>query len=114
MLSFLVIAVPITLVLLNDRIGDALLDSALPSVISCFFFVGSALHSISLATLLLPIFLVLAVVLYFLCAYRPVRAAYSQREENMSLMSNHSMAHKRSCLLTLTSESARQTASLHL
>jgi hypothetical protein len=80
-LSFLVIAVPMTLVLLNDRIGDALLDSALPSAFSCFFFVGSALYSISLTTLLLPIFLVLAVVLYFLCVYRPARAAYSQREE---------------------------------
>ena len=95
-LSFLIIAIPMTLFLLDDRIGDALIDSALPSIFSGFFFVGSALYKISLASLLLPIFLLLAVVLYFLFVYRPARAAYSQREENMRLMSDHSMSFKRS------------------
>jgi Ca2+/Na+ antiporter len=95
-LSFLIIAIPMTLFLLDDRIGDALIDSALPSIFSGFFFVGAALYKISLATLLLPIFLLLAVVLYFLFVYRPARAAYSQREENMRLMSDHSMSFKRS------------------
>jgi uncharacterized protein YeaC (DUF1315 family) len=95
-LSFFAIAIPMTLILLNDRIGDALLDSVLPSVFSGIFYVGSALYKISLATLLLPTFLSVAIVLYFLYVYRPARAAYSQREKNMRLMSDQGMAYTRS------------------
>jgi hypothetical protein len=105
-LSFLIIAVPMTLFLLNDRIGDALINSALPSIFTGFFYVGSVLYGISLATLLLPIFLFVAVVLYFLCVYRPARAAYSQREKNMKLMSDQGMASTRS---TRTNTRERKT-----
>jgi hypothetical protein len=95
-MSFLIIAVPTTLILLNDKIGDALIDSALPSIFSGFFFVGSALLKQSLTTLLLPIFILLAIVLYFLCVYRPARAAYVQREENMKILSARGVAYTRS------------------
>lgn len=95
-MSFLIIAVPTTLILLNDTIGDALIDTALPSIFSGFFFVGSALFSVSLATLLVPIFLLLAVVLYFLCVYRPARAAYTQREQNMKILGARGVAYEKS------------------
>lgn len=99
-MSFLIIAVPTTLILLNDKIGDALIDTALPSIFSGFFFVGSALFNVSLATLLVPIFLLLAVVLYFLCVYRPARAAYTQREQNMKILGARGEAYKKSYCTT--------------
>jgi hypothetical protein len=99
-MSFLIIAIPTTLILLNDKIGDALIDCALPSIFSGFFFVGSALLQQSLTTLLLPIFVLLAIVLYFLCVYRPARAAYTQREENMKILSARGMAYTRSSRIT--------------
>ena len=93
LMSFLIIAVPTTLILLNDTVGDALIDSALPSIFTGFFFAGTALLSQSLSTLLIPMGILLAMLLYYICVYRPARAAYSQREENMKILSGRGAAH---------------------
>lgn len=96
LLSFMIIAAPMTLILLNDKLGDAMIDSAIPSIFSGFFIVGSVLYDVSLAALLLPICLFLGVVIYYIFVYRPSRAAYCRRADELRKLSAQGVAYTKS------------------
>ena len=70
-----------TLILFNENIGNAIIDTIIPSAYSGIMLLGSALYDISLATLLLPFCSIIGVILYLIFVYFPSYHAYRLREE---------------------------------
>jgi hypothetical protein len=64
-LSFLIIALPMTIILLNEVVGEAIIDAAIPAVYSAILTLGAFLYSISLAALLITFCLALAAANYW-------------------------------------------------
>ena len=73
MASFLVIAIPITFLLINEAIGGAVMDAAIPA----FYFAA-------LMALLVPLLAIAAICLYTLFIYRPSFKAYNRRCDKLN------------------------------
>ena len=85
-ISFFMIAVPMILILMNEALGSAVIDAAIPAMYSSIFVLGAYLYSISLLVLLLTFCLVIAAVFYWTLVYRPARKAHFRRKEKMRRM----------------------------
>jgi hypothetical protein len=82
-LSFLIIALPMTIILLNEVVGEAIIDAAIPAVYSAILTLGAFLYSISLAALLITFCLALAAVNYWTFVYHPASVAHSCRKDKL-------------------------------
>ena len=81
--SFVLIALTMSCVLLNESLGDAIVDHILPSVYSAIMMLGSKLYDVSITALLVPLLLTVSVVYYIAFIYHPVSRSYSQRIKAM-------------------------------
>jgi hypothetical protein len=82
-LSFLMIALPMTIILLHDVAGEAIIDAAIPAVYSAILALGAYLYSISLAALLITFCLALAAANYWRFVYHPASVAHSRRKDKL-------------------------------
>jgi hypothetical protein len=82
-LSFLIIALPMTIILLNEVVGEAIIDAAIPAVYSAILTLGAFLYSISLAALLITFCLALAAANYWTFVYHPASVAHSRRKDKL-------------------------------
>lgn len=81
LLSFMAIAVPMTVILLNEFIGDAILDAVIPGIYAGIMVMGATLYTISLLALLLPFCIVIGILWYLIFIYRPAQHAHDRRKE---------------------------------
>ena len=81
LLSFMAIAVPMTVILLNEFIGDAILDAVIPGIYAGVLVMGATLYTVSLLALLLPFCLVIGILWYMIFIYRPAQHAHNRRKE---------------------------------
>ena len=75
------IAVPMTVILLNEFIGDAILDAVIPGIYAGILVMGATLYTVSLLALLLPFCLVIGILWYLIFIYRPAQHAHNRRKE---------------------------------
>jgi membrane protein implicated in regulation of membrane protease activity len=80
------IALPMTFILMNEVVGAAIIDAAIPAMYSAIFILGAYLYSISLLALLLTFCLAIAAVFYWTLVYRPASKAHSLRKEKLKRM----------------------------
>ena len=83
LLSFLAIALPMTVILLNGVIGDAVIDAVVPGVYAGFEVFFARLYTLSLLALLLPICILVGVVCYLTFVFHPSQIAHQKRKEKM-------------------------------
>lgn len=81
--SFILIAITISCVLLNASAGDAVINFIILSGYSGMMIVGSQLYSVSALALLLPLLLMFVLFNYISFVYRPASESYSQRSMRM-------------------------------
>ena len=75
------IAVPMTVILLNEFVGDAILDAVIPGIYAGIMVTGATLYTISLLALLLPFCIVIGILWYLIFIYRPAQHAHDRRKE---------------------------------
>ena len=75
-----------TLILMHEVAGGAIIDAAIPAMYSAIFVLGAYLYSISLLALLLTFCLVIAAVFYWTLVYSPASKAHSLRKEKLKRM----------------------------
>jgi hypothetical protein len=78
-IATVIIVLPLSLFLLNDIIGDAVMDTLLPAFYSGLIIVGDTIIAINIALLIVPIALIIAVALFVVFIYRPAQIAVSKR-----------------------------------
>ena len=83
LLSFAAIVVPMCIVLLNESIGDAIVDVIIPGIYAGLIIGGAKLFAISLLALLLPICVVFGALCYYAFVYRPSVESSRNRKEEM-------------------------------
>jgi hypothetical protein len=83
LLSFLMIALPMTIILLNEVVGEAIIDAAIPAVYSAILTLGAFLYSISLSALLITFCLALGAANYWRFVYHPASVAHSRRKDKV-------------------------------
>jgi cell division protein FtsL len=83
LLSFLAIALPMTVILLNGVIGDAVIDAVVPGVYAGFEVFFARLYTLSLLALLLPICILVGVASYLTFVFHPSQVAHKKRKEKM-------------------------------
>ena len=81
------IAIPMTFILLNEFIGDAMIDACLPAMYSSVFFLGAFLYSLSIAALLVTFCFLLAAANYWAFVYHPASLAHSRRKLKLKRLS---------------------------
>ena len=121
-ISFFMIAVPMILILLNQALGSAVIDAAIPAMYSAIFVLGAYLYTISLLALLLTFCLVIAAVFYWTLVYRPAIKAHSLRKEKLKRMrsashspsANRQMKGSASPCRVASSSSRSESASVYL
>ena len=84
-----------TLILFNENIGNAIIDTIIPSAYSGIMLLGSALYDISLATLLLPFCIIIGVILYLIFVYFPSYHAYRLRQEILHRTDAQAVTHSK-------------------
>ena len=78
-ISFFVLAIPITLLLIHDAIGEVIVNAIIPSMYSGLLIACAALYAVSLTALLVPLVIIVGVCLFVPFVYRPSFAAYERR-----------------------------------
>ena len=87
MISFVAIAIPMTFILFNEFIGDAMVDAFLPAMYSSVFFLGAFLYTLSIAALLMTFVFLLAAANYWAFVYHPASLAHSRRKLKLKRIS---------------------------
>jgi hypothetical protein len=82
-LSFFMIAVPMTIILVHAAVGEAIIDAVIPAAYSAILTLGAFLYSKSLAALLITFCIALAAVNYWGFVYRPASIAHSRRKDKL-------------------------------
>ena len=77
--SFFLIAAPMTILLLNEAVGTALIGAAIPSIYSSLLIGGAYLFRMSLFAMLLPYCFLIGVPCYITFVYRASIIAYAKR-----------------------------------
>ena len=78
--SFILIAGLMSCLLVNESIGDAFIDAAMPSFFSSLYMLADALYKISLLAILCPVIAVLGIFLYYRLLYRPAKESHRERK----------------------------------
>jgi hypothetical protein len=82
-LSFFMIAVPMTMILVHAAVGEAIIDAVIPAAYSAILTLGAFLYSKSLAALLITFCVALVVFNYWGLVYRPASIAHSRRKDKL-------------------------------
>jgi hypothetical protein len=82
-LSFFMIAVPMTIILLHAAVGEAIIDAVIPAVYSGILTLGAFLYSKSLAALLITFCVAIAALNYWGFVYRPASIAHTRRKNKL-------------------------------
>jgi hypothetical protein len=82
-LSFFMIAVPMTIILVHAAVGEAIIDAVIPAAYSAILTLGAFLYSKSLAALLITFCIALAAINYWGFVYRPASIAHSRRKDKL-------------------------------
>ena len=82
-ISFALIAVPMTFIVVNDMVGNAMVDGAVPALYSGILLLGAYLYSISLTVLLVTFILLMMALNYWAFVYRPASLAHSRRKSKV-------------------------------
>lgn len=80
-LGTLLIILPLSIILLDEFIGDLIVDVLIPSVFSGVMIAGDAMVSVSAALLVVPLFFLFVAFLYIVLIYRPAKIAVKKRLE---------------------------------
>ena len=83
LISFVAIALPMMVILLNGLVGDAVIDAVIPGVCAGFEVVFARLYTFSLLALLVPICVLVGVVCYLTFVFHPAQVAHKKRKEKM-------------------------------
>lgn len=86
LLTFAAIAVPMTVMLINEFIGDAILDAVIPGIYAGIVVLAADVFAISLRALLLLLCIPLGILFYLIFIYHPARAAHNRRKEVLKRM----------------------------
>ena len=89
LLSFAAIAVPMTIILMNEFIGDAILDAVIPGIYAAILVAAADLFAVSLLALVLPLCAVVGLLCYLVFVYRPARTAHNRRQEQLKRVMGH-------------------------
>lgn len=89
LVSFAAIAVPMTVILMNEFVGDAILDAVIPGIYAAILVAGADLFEISVLALVLPFCVVVGVLCYLIFVYRPARNACNRRREKLKRVMGH-------------------------
>lgn len=95
-LSFLFIAIPMTLILFNEFLGDSIVDAIIPSVYSGLMLLGVSLYNISLITFLITLCIITGMLGYLSFIFFPARHAYLKRLEKLNQSDAQVVTHSRS------------------
>ena len=82
-LSFAAIAVPMSVILLNAFIGDAMIDIILPGIYAGVIIGGAELYAVSLLAFLLLICGSVGALCYYVLVYRPACDAHNYRKKEL-------------------------------
>jgi hypothetical protein len=82
-LSFFMIAVPMTIILVHAAVGEAIIDVVIPAAYSAILTLGAFLYSKSLAALLVTFCVALVALNYWGFVYRPASIAHSRRKDKL-------------------------------
>ena len=77
---------PMTCLLLDEFVGGAVIDAAIPAIYSALLLFGALLFSISLIALLLFVVVILVSTNYWAFVYRPASLAHSRRKRKLKLI----------------------------
>lgn len=80
-MSFALIALPMTLILLNEAIGDAVIDAIIPAMYSGVLSAGATIYSRSIPALVAIIVIVIVLLNYWRVIYSPASQAHAKRME---------------------------------
>ena len=72
-----------TFIVVNDLVGNAMVDGAVPAVYSGLLLLGAYLYSISLTVLLVTFILLMMALNYWAFVYRPASLAHSRRKNKV-------------------------------
>ena len=86
MISFALIAMPMSCLLLNEFVGGAIIDAAIPAIYSSLLVCCALLFSISLVALLISVIVVLVSTNYWAFVYRPASLAHSRRKRKLKMI----------------------------
>ena len=70
-----------TFILLNEVIGDAVVEAVIPAFYSSILLLAVSLYSVSLFALLFPFCIVIGVINYYTFIYRPAASTHTKRKE---------------------------------
>lgn len=79
--SFALIALPMTFILLNEAIGDAVIDAIIPAMYSGVLSAGAVIYSRSIPALVAIIITVIVLLNYWRVIYSPASQAHAKRME---------------------------------
>lgn len=82
-ISFVIIAIPMTCILLNEALGGAIVDSVIPAFYSAIFLLGTFLHSVSIIALIVTFIVLIIALNYWTFVYVPARQAHIRRKDKM-------------------------------
>ena len=83
LISFIAIALPMTVILLNGLVGDAVIDAVIPGIYAGLIVGVADLYAVSLLALLVPICASIGVVCYLTFVFHPAQIAHKKRKEKM-------------------------------
>ena len=75
-----------TCILLNEALGGAIVDSAIPAFYSAIFLLGTFLLSVSIVALVVTVSMAFIGINYWTFVYLPARAAHTRRKDKMKRM----------------------------
>ena len=82
-MTFAAVAMPMACILLNQSLGEVIIDVMLPTVFSSTLILGATLYAISLLALVVPFCFVFGMVVYIMFVYQPAKNALKRRKEKM-------------------------------
>ena len=82
-MTFAAVAMPMACILLNQSIGEVIIDVMLPTVFSTTLILGATLYAISLLALVVPFCFVFGMIVYIMFVYQPAKNALKRRKEKM-------------------------------
>jgi hypothetical protein len=80
-----------TCILLNEALGGAIVDSAIPAFYSAIYIFGTYLHSVSVIVLVVTLALILIALNYWTFVYVPARKAHQKRKDKMRRIYHESL-----------------------
>ena len=83
--SFILIAGLMSCLMVNESIGDAFIDCAMPSFFTSIYALASDLYHISLVAILCPIIIVFGILLYYRLVYRRAKKSHQERESLLQM-----------------------------